>query len=195
MSLPECKNPRCNCDFEKIDHDTGISYCTDKIQPRYCEVPEKTCKYPGVQCEHLTFYENDEDEENPLCMALREGITECPFRVYEPEGEIWSLQETITKSPNWNFRGFKYFKEMMLVDEKILRAIKNWAADCGEPCCAGTYNNQEAMFNALDMIYKLLDEAEKGPLTIHNKDIRGDDPEVVELKQIVSIKNGGDGKP
>ena len=188
MSLPECKQPFCGCDFENPDHENDTSYCTDTIMPLFCEVPDKPCKYPGIQCKHLMYYETDDDEENPLCYALREGITECPFKVYEPENEIWGLQETINNSPHWTFRGFNYFHDMLLVDEKIIRAIKNWAADCGEPCCSGSYNNPEAMFNALDMIYKLLDEAEKGPLTITNKDMRGDDPETVELKQITSIE-------
>lgn len=189
MSLPECKEPFCGCDFEKADYDKDTSYCTDKIEPKFCMVPEKACKYSGIRCKHTIYYENDEDEENPLCMALREGITECPFKVYEPEGVTWTLQETITNSPHWNLRGFKYFHGMLLVDEKIIRAIKNWAADCGEPACVGSYNNQEAMFNALDMIYKLLDEAERGPVTITNKDVRGEGPEILDLKQITSINN------
>jgi len=191
MSLPECKHPFCGCDFEQTDYENDKSYCTDKGNPIWCEVPEKKCKYPGIGCKHVCFEEDDYDEENGYCMAIREGVTECPFKVYEPEDENWDLQETITKSPHWNLRGFNYFNDVMLVDEKILRAIKNWAADCGEPCCAGTYNNQEAMFNALDLIYKLIEEAEKGSLTISNKELRQSEPETVYLKQIVSINNQG----
>ena len=188
MSLPECKEPFCGCDFEKTDYDNDKSYCTDTIEPKFCMVPEKACKYPGIRCKHIMYYENDEDEENPLCMALREGLTECPFKVYEQEKEIWTFQETLTNSPHWNLRGCKYFNGMMLVDEKIIRASKNWAADPGEPSMS-CYNDTEAMFNALDMIYKLLDEAEEGPLTITNKDVRGEGQEIVELKQITTIKS------
>jgi len=186
MSLPECKQPFCGCDFEQTDYDNDKSYCTDTGTPKWCEVPEKKCKYSGIGCKHVCFEENDRDEENGYCMAIRDGVTECPYQVYEPEGETWTLQETITKSPHWNFRGFKYFNDLLLVDEKIIRVIKNWAADSTEPNMS-CYKDPEAMFNALDLIYKLLDEAEQGSLTIENKELRYSEPETVHLKQIVSV--------
>jgi len=182
-----CSRPGCNCGFEEyVGEDEIESYCKDDKSPILCEIPEKKCKYPEVNCLHKNYYANDEDEENPICEAIREGIDECPLKVYEPDGETWSLQETIIKSPHWNLKGFQYYKDKLLVDEKIIRAISSWAGDCTEPN-SGIYNNPEAMFNALNLIYKLIDECEESPVTIENKPFYGDDPETVNLSRIISF--------
>ena len=191
MSLPECKNPGSFCDFMKWG-EADKKYCTDPKTPLLCEVPEKTCKYPEIGCPYTNYYLNDEEEKNPLCYAIRNGISECPFKVYEAEDETWNFQETITKSPYWNFRGFQYFTKRMVIDEKVIMAIQNWAADCTEPNMPN-YKDLDSMFNALDLIYKLLEELREKPLTIKNKDLHQFGPEDVELHQIVSIKNGGVG--
>ena len=187
-----CKQPGCGCDYEKFldedeDHDDQ-SYCTDTIKPLLCEVPEIKCKYPGVMCPHVNYYENDQDKENPLCYAMRDGVTECPLKVYEPEGETWSLQEAIKKSPYWNLRGFLHYKDKLIVDEKIIRTISSWAGDCTEPN-SGIYNDPEAMFNALNLIYKIIEECEAGSVTVENKDRFDREPETVHLNQIESISS------
>jgi len=185
-----CKNLGYSCDYIEWGEDDEL-YCTDPKTPLICEVPKKPCKYPDIWCPHTNYYLNDEEEENPLCEAIREGVTECPFQVYEPDGITWPFQETLLKSPYWNLKGFQYFKDRVLVDEKVIVAIQNWAADCTEPTMPN-YKDTESMFNALDLIYKLLEELQKGPLTIENKDLHNFGVEVVELNQITSINNGGE---
>jgi len=183
-----CKNPFCGCDFEEhsiLDEDE-LSYCTDRITPIFCEVPEVKCKYPDILCDHKTYYENDEDEENPLCYAIRKGLTECPYKVYEPEDENWSLQETLDKSPYWNLNGFQYYKDQFVVDEKVLMAIQSWAGDCTEPN-SGQYNDPESMFSALDLIYKLIYELREKPLTIKIKERFSREGDSIQLNQITSV--------
>src|SRR4030042_1131913 len=185
-----CLQPECGCDYERwMDDDEEKTYCTDTGTPILCQIPELKCKYPEIECEHKNYYSNDEAEENALCQAILKGITECPLKIYEGEGEHWSLQETITKSPCWNLRGFLYYKDQLIVDEKIIRAIMSWAGDCTEPN-SGIYKDPDAMFNALDLIYKLIDEcAGDKPVIIENKDHPGDTPTTVYLKQIKSVSN------
>ena len=185
-----CVQPGCGCDYEEnfdteTEHDE-LTYCIDPGTPIMCQIPEVKCKYPGTECPHKNYYLGDDEEENPLCQVIRSGVAGCPLKVYEPEGETWSLQETITRSPYWNLRGFKYYRGAIIVDKKIIRAIMSWAGDCTEPN-SGIYKHPDAMFNALNLIYKLIDECEEGPVTVENKDVLGEGPESVKLLQIKSV--------
>ena len=190
MSLPECKNPYCGCDFEEhsIQEEDELSYCTDTLTPILCEVKEVECKYSGIMCEHQAYYENRWGDEKPVCHAIRKGLKECPFKVYESDDENWDLQETLDKSPYWNLNGFHGFKDQLMVDEKVIMAIQNWAGDCTEPN-SGQYNDSESMFNALDLIYKLIYELREKPLNLKIKERFSGEGETVDLNQITSIKN------
>ena len=183
-----CKTPYCGCDFEEhsiLDEDE-LSYCTDTKTPILCEVKEVACKYPDILCEHQARYDNDWGDEKPVCYAIRQGLSECPFKVYESDDENWTLQETLDKSPYWTLNGFQYWKDKFVVDEKVIMAIQNWAGDCTEPN-SGQYKDIESMFNALDLIYKLIYELRENPLTIKIKERFSGEGDTVQLNQITSI--------
>ena len=185
-----CKQPCCGCDYEKrSEEDEDLSYCTDTVKPILCEVPDIKCKWPNTLCEHKVFTEDDEDEENPLCYAIREGVTECPLKLDDAQGPLWSLQETLDRSPFWNLNGFHYYKEKIIVDEKVLKAIKGWAGDCTEPAMSD-FKDPEAMYAALDLIYKLIDTLEEKSVDITIKPRFDREGESIHLDQFVTVNNG-----
>ena len=50
------------------------------------------------------------------------------------------------------------------IHEGIVRAIMNWCGNCTDPANGPDYyNNPRAMFTALNLIYKLLEEHGEGP--------------------------------
>ena len=137
------------------------------------------CKYPSLDCEF-----NYADEfGDPLNKCHHEGG--CIFKVYPDENEEWNLQKALQHSPFWTLWGCDS-KKKLVVDETIITAIKAWAGDATEPN-SGLYKNPEAMFNALDLIYCLLDEAQKGPVKVSKDKPYSNAPGTWEISQIASI--------
>lgn len=90
---------------------------------------------------------------------------------YVPDFTDLGFENTLQYQPYFSFI---WEKGCSKVHNSILRTIKGWAGMCTEPNEGIHYfNNQTAMFSALDMIYKLIDEAEDGFVEF-DEDIRGD---------------------
>jgi len=54
-----------------------------------------------------------------------------------------------------------------LVPKTVIRAIENWCGNCTDPYNGPDhFNNPRAMFTALNLIYKLLDELQRAPMVM-----------------------------
>jgi len=67
-----------------------------------------------------------------------------------------SLEETLENAKHFNFRGIPGKGEYR-IPKVYINAIINWSGYCTDPHDLDTYKNPEAMFEALDLIYKILD--------------------------------------
>jgi len=185
--IKKCKKPGCGCGYEKTtyeDNGEEENLCQDDKTPLLCDMPDTPCKWGQILCKHKAY---DEDDEG-FCYAARDGVNECPLQIDDLQGEPWSFQKTIIKSPYWGFNGFHYYTGQYLIDEKIIKAIFGWAGDCTEPSM-DTYRDPDSMFNALDLIYKLLDESEKKALIIKIENRFDGEKGKVYLKKTKLIKN------
>lgn len=88
-----------------------------------------------------------------------EPVTE-PADVDEPD-----FQETVNKSEFWEFDPECKFEkgETVTMPKNVVRFLWNISGCCTDPSDKGLYNNRKAMFEALDIIYKAIDES------IHNQ--------------------------
>lgn len=80
--------------------------------------------------------------------------------VTEPEDGETTMQETINQSEYWEFDPNLNFEkdESVVIPKNIARFLWNISGCCTDPSDKGLYNNRKAMFEALDIIYKALDE-------------------------------------
>jgi len=67
-----------------------------------------------------------------------------------------SLEETLEGAKHFNFKGIPGVGEYR-IPKVYINAIINWSGYCTDPHDIDTYKNPEAMFEALDLIYKILD--------------------------------------
>ena len=134
------------------------------------------CKYTDLACEF-----NYQDEfGDPLDECFNKGG--CIYKIFPDEGEEWNLQKTLRHSPFWTLWGCNGDKKYV-VDETILRAIKAWAGDATEPN-SGMYNNPESMYNALELIYYLIDEAQDGDVIVSKEKPYTNEPDSWKINQI-----------
>jgi len=140
------------------------------------------CKYPDLACSFN--YEDEFGDPLNKCFT-KDG--KCIYKIYPDEGEEWDLQKCLRHSPFWTLWGTDSDKQL-IVDETIIRAIKAWAGDATEPN-SEFYKNPEAMFNALDMIYYLIEAAQEGPVKVSKEKPYTNSPRTYEINQIVSIIN------
>jgi len=90
---------------------------------------------------------------------------------YVPDFLDCCFEDTLLYQPYFTYVwNGGYYK----VHASILDTIRSWAAVCTEPNEGIHYfNNPSAMFAALDMIYKLIDEAQDGFIDFENE-VRGE---------------------
>lgn len=79
--------------------------------------------------------------------------------VTEPEDEP-NMQETINQSEYWEFDPDLNFEkyETVTIPKNLVRFLWNISGSCTDTSEKGLYKNRKAMFEALDIIYKALDE-------------------------------------
>ena len=77
--------------------------------------------------------------------------------VTEPEDEL-DFQETLEKSEFWQIDDWEK-DETVTIPKNIVRFIWNISGSCTDPSDKGMFKNRRAMFEALDLTYKALDEA------------------------------------
>ena len=83
----------------------------------------------------------------------------------------YDFENTLMYQPYFSYSWIRGTSE---VHNSILNTISNWAGECTDPSSGmHYYNNPAAMFSALDMIYKLIQECEKGRLSF-NEEIHGE---------------------
>lgn len=78
--------------------------------------------------------------------------------VTEPEDEP-TMQETIDQSEYWAFDPAFEKNEIVTMPKNLVRFLWNISGCCTDPSDKRLYNNRKAMFEALDIIYKAIDEA------------------------------------
>jgi hypothetical protein len=79
--------------------------------------------------------------------------------VTEPEDEA-DFQTTVNESEYWEFDPNLNFEkdETVTMPKNLVRFLWNISGCCTDSADKGLYNNRKAMFEALDIIYKALDE-------------------------------------
>ena len=79
--------------------------------------------------------------------------------VTEPEDEP-TMQETLDQSEYWVFDPDLNFEkdETVTIPKNLVRFLWNISGSCTDTSEKGLYKNRKAMFEALDIIYKALDE-------------------------------------
>lgn len=78
-----------------------------------------------------------------------------------------SFKEALQKSKYWTLRGCE-MQGFSLVDRTILLFIQNIAGTATDPDDE-YFKNPEAMFEALDLIWKILEDARKGGFTVEKR--------------------------
>ena len=99
---------------------------------------------------------------------------------YVPDFTDLNFEETLLYQPyfSYNWTNLGHYK----VHTSILDTIKAWAAICTEPNEGiHFFNNPSAMFAALDLIYKIIDEAQDGYVEFTD-DVRGEHREYIVPK-------------
>ena len=84
---------------------------------------------------------------------------------YVPDYLDCDFEETLAHQPyfSYNYTDTGYYH----IHSSIIDTIQAWAGLCTDPNEGiHSFNNQTAMFAALDLIYKLLDEAQRGMLEV-----------------------------
>jgi hypothetical protein len=122
------------------------------------------CKWKHDHCSRGNEVEGYEDE-GLICFSK----TGCPFEVVHDEDGLTSFPQTLKKSPYWSLWGFANAGKKEVVDCMVLDVIRTWAGDSLEPSQMKhrTKDEQyEIMYNALDLIYKLIDHVEDKPLNV-----------------------------
>ena len=66
-----------------------------------------------------------------------------------------SLEETLEKAKFFTFRGCTGKGEYR-IPKIYINAILNWSGNCTDPFDKDNYKNRDAMFEALDLIFKVL---------------------------------------
>jgi hypothetical protein len=99
--------------------------------------------------------------------------------VTEPvDEEELGFQETVDQSEYWEFDPNCLFEknETVTIPKNIARFLWNISGCCTDPSDKGLYNNRKAMFEALDIIYKALDEAIHDNQTDHKEESARKEP-------------------
>ena len=121
--------------------------------------------------------------------------TESPLKGFIAAEMHYSLQQWHDEHPNHTLGGcISSSDKMVPIHEGVIRAIQNWCGNCTDPGNGpDMFYNKRSMWKALNMIYTLLEELQEGPQRYEAN--WGGETWVIDLPQIKSIKNGGDGKP
>jgi hypothetical protein len=125
------------------------------------------CKYNDEYCKRGREYEDS--DEGVICTS-KNG---CIFKVINEEDKDDSFNYALKKSPYWTLRGCDWPKGKVAIDHTVLTAIRNWAGDAtesGQMKHRSEETQNEMMYNALDLIYKLIFEIEEKPINACKKD-------------------------
>ncbi len=130
------------------------------------------CPY-DADCPRGREIEGYEDEG--LIHMSKKG---CIYKVVHDELKtddtpITSFPETLRLSPYWTLRDCDWKKGQAVVDWTVLTAIKAWSGDALEPSQMEhrtPEKQREIEYNALDLIYKLLEHLEEKPLDMKKRD-------------------------
>ena len=144
------------------------------------------CVHQDMDCPNGNHYEGY-DEDTQYC--FRRGGP-CRYRViYTPKQRREShFPYTMKVSPHWSISGCK-IPGRVAIDETALNAIRNWAGDSTEPSQVRDKDDQyEKMWNALDMIYKLLDDLQEGDLELPYEDFLHKDQKTITLRKIEKLE-------
>ena len=142
--------------------------------------PRSLCKYTDLTCQYN--YVDEFGDPTNRCFT-QDG--NCIYKIYPDEKEDWDLQKAILHSPFWTLWGCDR-KGTLAVDETIIAFIKAISGDATEPN-SGLYKNPDAMYNALDLIYMIIDEAQENNLTIRKEQPYTNEPGEWKINKIESI--------
>jgi hypothetical protein len=127
----------------------------------------KRCQYKSQSCKRGCEIEGSEDE-GIICTSKKGCVYEV---VHDEVGIVSSFKDTLKKSPYWTLRGTDHPTGKVVIDHMVLTAICNWAGDSTLEHEDRTKEEQyEMMYNALDLIYKLLEEITEGPIKACKKE-------------------------